>query len=76
MKLKDLLKGRDKLCKYDELKKWKGYFYSDTICVTNMPLSIERVGYVATTHLSLIPANVKQIILNALDAEMKKMEEE
>lgn len=76
MKLKDLLKGRDKLRKYEELEKWQGYFNSDTICVTNMPPSIERLGYVTTTYLTLIPANIKQIILDAIDAEMKKMEEE
>lgn len=76
MKLKDLLKGRDRLRKYDELKKWKEklnrspYIYlSDAT-----PKMIDAMG------LSLwqehVPQDIRKIIISAIDAEIKKMEEE
>lgn len=76
MKLKDLLNGRDKLRKYDELEKWREWFDSDTICVTNCPSSIERLGYVTVDYLTLIPVNIKRIIIDAIDAEIEKMKDE
>lgn len=59
MKLKDLLKGRDKLRKYEELEKWRDF--------------IKKNRVITAVH---IPDNIRKIILNALDAEIKKMEEE
>ena len=59
MKLKDLLKGRDKLRKYDELEKWRDY--------------IKKNRVITAVYVS---DNIRKIILDALDAEMKKMEEE
>lgn len=65
MKLKDLLKGRDKLRKYDELKSLielikgcQSRYGKD--CDISIPVS----------------SYVQQIVLAALDAEIKKMEEE
>lgn len=59
MKLKDLLKGRDKLRKYEELEKWRD-FIKEHILITAV----------------YVPDNVRKIIINALNAEIKKMEEE
>lgn len=69
MKLKDLLNNRDKLQKYDELVKWRDEF-ARKADPDLMPYSMEIIP------LASIPANVKQIILSALDAEITKMEGE
>lgn len=74
MKLKDLLKGREKMHKYDELKEWRGNFadmvdiptWNTIMCVANSKSIIALP----------LPDHIKQIILDALDAEIKKMEEE
>lgn len=78
MKLKDLLDGRDKLRKYDELKEWKGYFEHGMTTLSHAygtRFIDEDVSIPCMTH-SKIPANIKQIILDAIDAEIKKMEKE
>lgn len=59
MKLKDLLKGRDKLRKYEELEKWRDY--------------IKKNSVITAVYVS---DNIRKIILDALDAEMNKMEED
>lgn len=59
MKLKDLLKGRDKLRKYDELEKWRDFIKENSVMTA-----------------VYVPDNIRKIILDAIDAEMKKMEEE
>ena len=61
MKLKDLLKGRDKLRKYEELERWRDFIKQNSV-ITDV--------YV------YVPDNIRKIILDAIDAEMKKMEEE
>lgn len=81
MKLKDLLKGRDKLRKYDELKEWRKYFSVNRIIINTEGRCYYRHPERKTIcgHSFLIdelPANIKQIIIDALDAEIKKMEEE
>lgn len=68
MKLKDLLKGRDKLRKYDELKWWEGYFERGLI--------INKIDGTFQYDIKSLPDSIKQIILDALDAEIRKMEEE
>lgn len=78
MKLKDLLKGRDKLREYDELTEWKRYFEHGMTTlshVVNPRIIDDDMPAWNITH-SKIPVNIKQIIINALDAEIKKMEEE
>lgn len=62
MKLKDLLKGRGKLRKYDELKEWREY--------------ANRGLFVYGLEIKKLPDHIKQIIIDAIDAEIKKMEEE
>lgn len=71
MKLKDLLKGRDKLRKYEELKKWKGRL--SFIGARIVTKDREVLGEARTFD---IPIEIKQIFIGALDAEIKKMEEE
>ena len=68
MKLKDLLKGRDKLCKYDELKWWQGYF--------DRGLIINKIDGTFQYDIKSLPGYIKQIILDSINAEIKKMEEE
>lgn len=68
MKLKDLLKGRDKLRKYDELKWWEGYFERGLI--------INKIDSTFQYDIKSLPDSIKQIILDAIDAEINKMEEE
>ncbi len=65
MKLKDLLEGRDKLRKYDELK----------AIIDLITESQKRWGENCDMAIGLSPY-VQQIVLAALDAEIKKMEEE
>ena len=79
MKLKDLLEGRDKLRKYDELKKWKDIF--SFICRINNLNGYDKItrsilsdnGFAVDEKL---PDHIRQIIIDALDAEIKKMKEE
>lgn len=59
MKLKDLLKGRDKLRKYEELENWRDF--------------IKKNSLITAVY---VPDNIRKIILDALNAEIKKMEEE
>lgn len=59
MKLKDLLKGRDKLRKYEELESWRDF--------------IKKNSVITAVY---VPDNIHKIILDALNAEIKKMEEE
>lgn len=68
MKLKDLLKGRDKLRKYDELKEWKEHFHN----MADLPMSAVPPHCIVGLPL---PSHIKQIIIDAIDAEMKKLEE-
>ncbi len=65
MKLKDLLKGRDKLRKYDELK----------AIIDLITASRERWGENCDVAIAMSPY-VQRIVLDALDAEINKMEEE
>ena len=79
MKLKDLRKGRDKLRKYEELKKWKDIF--SFICRIN---NLNGYDKITSSRLSdngvevdeKLPDHIRQIIIDALDAEIKKMKEE
>lgn len=59
MKLKDLLKGCDKLRKYEELENWRDF--------------IKKNSLITAVY---VPDNIRKIILDALNAEINKMEEE
>ena len=74
MKLKDLLKGRDKLREYDEMREWR-YRFADMV---DIPTWNCLMGVVQSHNIVALPLpnHIKQIILDALDAEINKMEEE
>lgn len=81
MKFKDLLTGRDKLRKYDELKEWREYFSVNRVLINTEGSSYCRPRTRETVYgnfvvIDELPANIKQIIIGAIDAEIKKMEEE
>lgn len=69
MKLKDLIFNREKLRKYDELKEWKDKFNN----MVELPMSIVPPHSIVGL---LLPAHIKQIIVDALEAEIKKLDEE
>lgn len=84
MKLKDLLKGRDKLRKYDDLKEASEALkevYADNgapyDCV-NYPYQLwsrARNGKRTQITFTMQPY-ILQLFIDAIDAEIKKMEEE
>lgn len=82
MKLKDLLEGRDKLRKYDELVDWKKYFETNTLVVDAERCKHHYIGCYKWDvdgykgFVNRLPDNIRKIIVDALDAEIKKMEEE
>ncbi len=75
-KIKDLLTDREKLAKYDELTEWKEEFEKDNITLN----SEESMEWITTGTVILfgrpIPDHIKQIIVSAFDAEIKKLDEE
>ena len=81
MKLKDLIFNREKLRKYDELKEWKEYFDENRIIIDARgrkyyrPCSKETINGVEVV-IDRLPDNIKQIIISALDTEIKKLDEE
>ncbi len=70
-KIKELLAGREKLAKYDELTEWKEYFTKNKI--------IKEGGEFFGSFKYIVqelPDHIKQIIVSAIDAEIKKLDEE
>lgn len=74
MKLQDLLKGRDKLRKYEELEEWRGHFAD----MADIPMWHTLMNLANSNNIAALPLpdHIKRIIIDALDAELKKMEEE
>lgn len=75
MKLKDLLKGRDKLREYDELKDLCDKIDDGSVVVFKSKIQ----GAVMTPSMiegMAVSDHIKQIIIDAIDAEIKKIEEE
>jgi len=80
-KIKELLAGRDKLAKYDELKEWKEKFSREYKC---KELALSSTLWSEATYENphapriyyKIPEHIKQIIVSALDAEIAKIDEE
>lgn len=69
MKLKDLLFNREKLRKYDELKEWKENFSN----MVEVPITlVPRRNIVGLKF----PEHIKKIIVEALEAEIAKLDEE
>lgn len=69
MKIKDLICSREKLRKYDELKEWKERFKH----IVDLPLCTLPTNRIVGLEL---PNHIKQIIVDALEAEIKKLDEE
>lgn len=69
MKIKDLLTNREKLQKYDELKEWKDKFKH----IVDLPLCTLPPNRIVGLEL---PDHIKQIIVDALEAEIAKLDEE
>ena len=72
MKINDLIFNREELRKYDELKEWKEYFGKDELYLNSACAMFGKDEKLAV----FIPDNIRKIIVDALDAEIKKMEEE
>ena len=74
-KLKDLIFNREKLRKYDELQAWKDKIEANMVFI---PQSCNQVlgEYVISNAPMPLPDHIKQIILSAFDAEIKKLDEE
>lgn len=69
MKIKDLLTNREKLQKYDELKEWKDKFKH----IVDLPLCTLPPNRIVGLEL---PDYIKQIIVDALEAKIAKLDEE
>lgn len=69
MKIKDLIFSREKLRKYDELKEWKEKFKH----IVDLPLCTLPPNRIVGLEL---PDHIKQIIVDALEAEIAKLDEE
>lgn len=76
MKIKDLISNREKLRKYDELTKWVGYFVENGVSL-NVP-SLTVLDYDGTIAFGAfpLPDDIRKIIVDALEAEIKKLDEE
>jgi len=79
-KIKELLAGREKLAKYDELTEWKEKFESfgkSSVKMTETYLHCDDAGITfGDVVVTELPSHIKEIIVNALDAEIKKLDEE
>lgn len=71
--IKELEANREKLRKYDELKGWKEVFEDKCTMVANgvLPFFIKD-----NAPLTKLPDNIKAIIVNALQSEIEKLDEE
>jgi len=74
-KIKELLAGREKLAKYDELTEWKERFERNYVLI---PQDDKKVtgNCIFTLLPKPLPSHIKQIIVSALDAEIAKLDEE
>jgi len=74
-KIKELLAGREKLAKYDELTEWKEKFERDYVLI---PQNDNKVvgNNIFTLLPKPLPSHIKEIIVNALDAEIARLDEE
>lgn len=73
MKIKDLLASREKLAQYDELKEWKERFAN----MVDIPAwQALMCGCYNGNIIALpLPDHIKQIIVDDLEAEIKKLDE-
>lgn len=76
MKLKDLIFNRDKLRKYDELKKWKDAFGNKEAKIAFRQSTENDLEDIMWMMGVKIPDNIRKIIVDALEAEINKLDEE
>lgn len=80
MKLKDLLKGRDKLRKYDELKKLQKLLnihdYHDEKYGDVEFRHVIEANTFASCHCTRLSGQMLQFLKDAINAKIKEMEEE
>lgn len=76
MKLKDLILNREKLRKYDELTKWVGYFGENGVSLNVPSLTVIDCNGSFTFGWFPLPDNIRKIFVDALEAEIKKLDEE
>ena len=69
MRMKELLANREKLAQYDELKEWKESFHN----MVELPMITVPPHCIVGLNL---PPHIKKIIVDALEAEIKKLDEE
>lgn len=76
MKLKDLLFNREKLRKYDELKQWKDLFEQSNPKISQSQYNVSSMGISCGASTFELPDNIRKIFVDALEAEIKKLDEE
>lgn len=76
MKLKDLIFNREKLRKYDELKQWKDLFEQNNPKITQSQYNVSSMGISCGTSTFELPDNIRKIFVDALESEIKKLDEE
>lgn len=76
MKSKDLILNREKLRKYDELKQWKDLFEQNNSKITKGYYNVSSMGISCGTSTFELPDNIRKIFVDALEAEIKKLDEQ
>lgn len=82
MNLQELLKERVRLREinemlrdYDDLKEWKDWFESPWSTLSH-PIGEVKEDFTPNITHSKIPSHIREIIMNALQAEIDKLEKE
>lgn len=76
MKIEELLKNEAKLNKYKELKQWKDLFEQRNTKISQSQYNVSSMGISCGTSTFELPENIQQIIVDALEAEIAKLDEE
>lgn len=76
MKIEELLKNEAKLNKYKELKQWKDLFEQSKAKITQNYYNASSMGISCGTSTFELPENIRQTIVDALEAEIAKLDEE
>jgi len=74
-KIKELIANREKLAKYDELNEWKKQFELNYVFTMQNDKRVAD-NYISALMPNILPSHIRQIIVNALDAEIAKLDEE
>ena len=76
MKIEELLKNEAKLNKYKELKQWKDLFEQRNPKISQSQYNVSSMGISFGTSTFELPENIQHIIVDALEAEISKLDEE